>query len=221
MLGVFIFVVIIAFLFYIQSTSNSVPAYKKQSIYKGLVGEDQLKVDLTVAIKVLVETSLRVSKENAFTEQKTNLHLIKAVNDYRSELISNIFMLSSKYKISTETTKFSINTVCDGTIGIYIPDFDTHKEKYIYVPIEGEHKLMLYLMQDLNKAIEDYLLYARTRQHSPDLIKSEIIDRINFFCNSLAPNVSEIALRFNITRSEVIETIQAVSEDTLLKYVYK
>lgn len=101
------------------------------------------------------------------------------------------------------------------------PNIPVHENKQQYEIVSGEHRLMLDLMNNLEKAIQDYLTYAKTRQHSPEIIKSEIIDRVNFFCNSLAPNASEIALKFNITRIQVIEVIQVVSEDALLKYVYK
>lgn len=221
MLGVIIFIGIIALLFFIQTLRDNTPTYKTNPIYKRLVAEDKLKVDLTIALEEVIKTSLSLSKEQNLTEYKTNLNLVKNANKFRTKLHSDIFTLASKYRLPVNSVKKDIDNIFDDIITIYVTDFKTNSKKYTIIPLEGQHRLMFDLMKNVEASIELYLSHAKQSGHPPDRVKDEILDRIDFFKYSLIPKVQEVAIRFNISTTEVLETIQTIEESMLSRYIYK
>ena len=122
MIFLFVVGVIVLYLFFDTKSyqKQQSPAYKHSKTFKNLVGEDKLKIELTLAIEKVVETSLRLSKEKGYKGEMTNVFLISDINTFKERLNNNAFVLASQYKISSETVLNIIDTMCKGAIATYV-----------------------------------------------------------------------------------------------------
>lgn len=117
---VFIIIVVAVILYFSFSSKQQPSSISQHPNFKNLVGEDKLKIEITFAIEKVVETSLKISKQNGHSEEISNVFLISDINAFKERLSSNVFVLASQYKVSSDVVLKSIDTMCEGAILTYV-----------------------------------------------------------------------------------------------------
>lgn len=82
--------------------------------YQNLVGEDKMRIDLTVGLESQIKKSMGLSLE----KDKEHLRLI--IELFRKNCLSDIIGIASNYKIPIHLASSIVNEMCDGAYAVYI-----------------------------------------------------------------------------------------------------
>lgn len=87
--------------------------YKLDPTYRGLVGQDKMRMDIIMGFKVLIIETIDELEKQGFKENTHGIFVLNAINTREEFLNNNIIDIASQYRVSVFETIAIIGECCE------------------------------------------------------------------------------------------------------------